>query len=186
VTAPPINISCYSWGAVTKTTLKGAVFPFPLKDGNFHTENMMNRQKDVERLAGFVTRVVYADLSEEVVAALKVRVLDSIGCALGALDAPLISMIKQHIDIFGGNPCSTLIAGGKTAPDRAAFFNGALVRYLDFNDSFLAKHETCHPSDTMSSILAASEYARCSGKEFLTALAVAYQVQCRLFLCQNL
>jgi len=36
----------------------------------------------------------------------------------------------------------TLIGGGRTAPDRAAFYNTALVRYLDFNDSFLASGET--------------------------------------------
>jgi 2-methylcitrate dehydratase len=74
----------------------------------------------------------------------------------------------------------TLIGGGKTAPDRAAFVNGALVRYLDFNDSFLSKGETCHPSDNLASVLAASEYSGASGKEFLVALAMTYQVQCRL------
>jgi 2-methylcitrate dehydratase len=73
-----------------------------------------------------------------------------------------------------------LIAGGRSAPDRAAFFNTALVRYLDFNDSYLAKGETCHPSDNIGAVLAACEYAGRSGREFLTALAVAYQVQCRL------
>ena len=73
-----------------------------------------------------------------------------------------------------------MIGGGKTAPDRAALINGALVRYLDFNDSFLAKGETCHPSDNLAPVLAASEYAGASGKDFLVALAVAYQVQCRL------
>jgi 2-methylcitrate dehydratase len=54
------------------------------------------------------------------------------------------------------------------------------VRYLDFNDSYLAKGETCHPSDNMGATLAAAEYARRGGRAFLTALAVAYQVQCRL------
>jgi 2-methylcitrate dehydratase len=73
-----------------------------------------------------------------------------------------------------------LIGGGKTAPDRAALYNSALVRYLDYNDSYIAKHETCHPSDNLGAVLAASEYARRNGKEFLTALALAYQVQCRL------
>src|SRR5690606_5042676 len=45
---------------------------------------------------------------------------------------------------------------------------------------YLAKGETCHPSDNLSAVLAASEYAGASGKDFLLALAVAYQVQCRL------
>src|SRR3972149_4895741 len=70
--------------------------------------------------------------------------------------------------------------GGPPAPGRAAFFNGALIRYLDFNDSFLAEGETCHPSDNIGAVLAASEYSLASGRQFLTALAVAYQVQCRL------
>ena len=73
-----------------------------------------------------------------------------------------------------------MIGDGRTAPDRAAFYNGALVRYLDFNDSYLAKGETCHPSDNLGAVLAAAEYANRSGREFLTALAVAYPVQCRL------
>jgi len=73
-----------------------------------------------------------------------------------------------------------LIGGGRTAPDRAAFYNAALARYLDFNDSFLASGETCHPSDNFGSILAAAEYAGQRGRELLTALAVAYQVQCWL------
>ena len=54
------------------------------------------------------------------------------------------------------------------------------MRYLDFNDSYLAKGETCHPSDNLAAVLAAAEYAGGSGRDFLTALAVAYQVQCRL------
>jgi len=62
----------------------------------------------------------------------------------------------------------------------AAFYNSALVRYLDYNDSYIAKHETCHPSDNLGAVLAASEYAQRNGREFMTALALAYQVQCRL------
>src|SRR5437763_6440260 len=89
-------------------------------------------------------------------------------------------MLHLQLENFGGNPLVTLIGGGKTAPDRAAFYNSALVRYLDFNDSYLAENETCHPSDNLGAVLAASEYAGKNGKDFLTALAVAYQVQCRL------
>jgi 2-methylcitrate dehydratase len=88
--------------------------------------------------------------------------------------------LKLQVEEFGGHELCTLIGGSKSAPDRAAFYNGALVRYLDFNDSYLAKGETCHPSDNLAAVLAASEYAKATGRDFLTALAVAYQVQCRL------
>ena len=111
---------------------------------------------------------------------MKIRVLDSLGCAYGAIAGEPVRMLRKLVDEFGGKPLCALIGGGRSAPDRAAFYNGALVRYLDYNDSYLAKGETCHPSDSLGAVLAAAEYAGIPGKEFLTALAVAYQVQCRL------
>ena len=79
---------------------------------------------------------------------------------LGHWKAEPIRMLKSQIEDFDGAGLCTLIGGGKTAPDRAALYNSALVRYLDFNDSYLAKGETCHPSDNLGAILAASEYAK--------------------------
>lgn len=132
------------------------------------------------QLAGFIVRASYADLSHAALDALKIRLLDALGCAIGALGADLMRVVRQQLDDFGGTGHCTLIGGGRTAPDRAAFYNSALVRYLDFNDAYLAPGETCHPSDNVGAVLAAAEYARASGREFLAALAVAYQVQCRL------
>jgi 2-methylcitrate dehydratase len=133
-----------------------------------------------QEMAEFVRRVSYEDISESAREQLKIRVLDSLGCAVGALEGEPIRMIRKHIEDFGGSAHCTLIGGGRAAPDRAGFYNSALVRYLDYNDSYLAKGETCHPSDNVGAVLAASEYVRGSGVDFLTALAVAYQVQCRL------
>lgn len=135
---------------------------------------------EVQKLAQFITHRKFEDLSQDAIQELKIRLLDGLACAIGALEGKPIKAIKKQIEEFGGNPLITLIGGGKTAPDRAAFYNSALVRYLDFNDSYLAKKETCHPSDNIGSMLAATEYAKGSGKDFLTALAIAYQVQCRL------
>ena len=134
----------------------------------------------VEQLAQFVARVSYDDLTEEARQQLKIRILDALGCAFRAIEGPPVGMLRAQLDDFGGKPLVTLIGGGKTAPDRAAFYNSALVRYLDYNDSYIAPKETCHPSDNLGAVLAASEYAHTGGKQFLTALAVAYQVQCRL------
>ncbi len=134
----------------------------------------------VDELASFVVKAAYDQLSDEACLQAKIRILDAIGCALGALDSAVIRAIADQVDDFGGKPLCTLIGGGRTAPDRAALYNSALVRFLDFNDSYLAKGETCHPSDNLGAVLAACEYANGSGKDLLTALAVAYQVQCRL------
>src|SRR6185437_12054038 len=125
---------------------------------------------EVERLAAFVVQTTFDDLSPGARHELKIRVLDSLGCAIGALKAPPIAILKEQITEFGGHPLATMIGGVKTAPDRAAFYNA----------SFLAPGETCHPSDSLGAVLAACEYQGDSGADLLTALAVAYQVQCRL------
>ena len=67
----------------------------------------------------------------------------------------------------------------KTLPELATFANGALVRYLDFNDTYLSK-EPAHPSDNISAVLAAGESVRASGRQAIEAIAFAYETQCRL------
>jgi 2-methylcitrate dehydratase len=135
---------------------------------------------EAQRLAEFITKRAYSDLSDKAREQLKIRVLDSLACAIGALGAEPIRLIRAQTDEFGGSAHCTLIGGGKSAPDRAAFYNSALVRYLDFNDSYLAKGETCHPSDNLGAVLAAVEHADGTGQDLMCALALAYQVQCRL------
>ncbi len=134
----------------------------------------------VEGLAAFAVHASYDDLSETAREQLKIRVLDSIGCAIGAMAGEPIGLIRQQVAEFGAAGACSLVGGGTAAPDRAAFYNGALVRYLDYNDSYLAKGESCHPSDNLSAVLAATEYTGGSGRDLMVALAVAYQVQCRL------
>ena len=134
----------------------------------------------VERLAGFAARASYDDLSEQARDQLKIRVVDALACAIGAVEGEPVRLIRSQVEEFDHAGRCSLIGGGTATPDRAAFYNSALVRYLDFNDSYLAKNETCHPSDNLGAVLAAAEYAGASGRDFLAALALAYQVQCRL------
>jgi 2-methylcitrate dehydratase len=135
---------------------------------------------EVQRLAEFVDRASFDDISPEAVEQLKIRILDTLGVAIGALDADTMVAIRELIDDLGGTPTATLIGGGKTSPERAAFYNSGLSRYLDFMDSYLAKGETNHPSDNFGATLAAAESVDASGKELITAFAIAYQVHARL------
>ncbi len=138
------------------------------------------RTPEVVRLARFVADARLEDLSAEALEQLKIRVLDTLGVAVGALDAAPVVAVRRLLDDLGGTPSATLVGGGRTAPDRAAFYTSALSRYLDFMDSYLAPGETCHPSDNLGAVLAASESVGGTGAELLTALAVAYQVHARL------
>jgi 2-methylcitrate dehydratase len=134
----------------------------------------------VREMAEWLVQRRFEDLSAEALDQMKLRVADAMGCAIGAQRGVPVTKIREQLEDFGGRPLCTLIGGGRSAPDRAALYNGALVRYLDFNDSYLAPGETCHPSDNLAAVLAAAEYAHANGKTFLKALAAAYQVQCRL------
>lgn len=137
-------------------------------------------RSQVEQMAEFAERARFEALGPETRQQLKIRILDSLGCAIGALGSEPTRMIRSYIDEFGGHGRCTLIGGGVGDVDRAALYNSALIRYLDFNDSYLAKGETCHPSDNLGAILAAGEWAESTGRDLMTALAIAYQIQCRL------
>ncbi|MEM9435282.1 MAG: MmgE/PrpD family protein [Pseudomonadota bacterium] len=145
---------------------------------NHHS--MTVHDTEVRKLARYVATTDHSTMSATARDELKKRILDTIGVAIGALEGEPIKMIREHQADFGGAPHCTLIGGGKSAPDRVAFYNGALSRYLDFMDSYLAKGETCHQSDNFGAVLASAEYAEASGDQFLTAMATAYQVQGRL------
>ena len=71
-----------------------------------------------QELASFVVRVTYDDMSPTARHEMKIRILDSIGCAIGAVEGEPIRHIRSQIEDFGGGDHSTLIGGGKTSPDR--------------------------------------------------------------------
>ena len=133
----------------------------------------------VDDLAGFVVGAEQADLSERPRALLKRNVLDSIACAVGSLDGELIATIREHTDQFSGVPTATLVGGGRASVDQAGFFNSVLVRYPDLLDTYLTVGGLCHPADNFAAVLAVAEHVNASGADFLLALAVAYEIQCR-------
>ena len=134
----------------------------------------------VEQMADFAVLSCNECLSDSARIQLKIRILDALGCAIGALDADPMLRVRQFVTDFTQYGRCSLIGGGRSSPDRATLMNVGLVRYLDFNDSYLAADETCHPSDNFGAVLAAAELANTDGATLLTALGVAYQVQCRL------
>jgi len=133
----------------------------------------------VDELAGFVVGAEPSDLSGRPRALLKRNVLDSVACAIGSLDGELIATIREHTDQFSGAHTATLVGGGRASVDQAAFFNAVLVRYPDLLDTYLTVGGLCHPADNFGAVLAVAEHVNTSGANFLLALAVAYEIQCR-------
>jgi len=132
------------------------------------------------QIAEFVLRVTPSDLSKETIDQLKKHLLDSLGSLFHASTKPAIKKLVRQLSVVGaGGRCKAPLVG-EIAFDRAAQLYTALIRYPDFMDNFLGKEATCHPSDNIGSLLAASQFYKTTGRDFLTAMAVAYQLECRL------
>jgi len=129
-------------------------------------------------LAGFAESVEYDGLPAEVREALKKRVLDAVGIAVAAVDAgPTEQVLETVTELASEGPCRLWGTDRSASPVGAAMYNTALVRYLDFMDSFLAPGETPHPSDNVAAVLAVAEAADRSGAELLASVGTAYEVQ---------
>ena len=132
------------------------------------------------QLAKYSCALRFEDLSKEIVHEVKRRVLDSLGCALGAWDEEPCAIARKVVSEFSAKHGSTVIGTNhKAPPDWAAFANACSIRYFDYNDTYLSK-EPAHPSDNIAAALAAAESVGASGSELITAIALAYEIQCRL------
>ena len=133
----------------------------------------------VESIATFAVAARPEDLTPDIRQVFKRNILDSIGCAIAALPGPPFQALREQFEEYRAAGRCTLIGGGKTSVDQAALFNSGLVRYVDLLDSYMSPGGLCHPSDNFGTVLAAAEHAGASGEEFMLALAVAYEIQCR-------
>lgn len=110
--------------------------------------------------------------------------LDSIACALMALQFPACTKLLGPIV-----PGATLKNGARVLgtdfelePVQAAFNIGTMIRWLDYNDTFLAA-EWGHPSDNLGGILAVADYLNRHAQKQLTihdvliAMIKAHEIQ---------
>src|ERR1700722_12501187 len=109
--------------------------------------------------------------------------LDTLGCGLQALDFPACTKLLGPLV-----PGLTMHHGARVPgtsyrldPVQAAFNIGTMIRWLDYNDTWLAA-EWGHPSDTLGPILAVADYLTRNGhpltmRDVLTAMIKAHEIQ---------
>ncbi len=133
-----------------------------------------------ERFAKYATELSYEQLPQETIHEVKRRLIDSIACSFGAWRSETATLVRQVASQVSSPYGATILGTAhKASPDWSAFANGLLIRYLDFNDTYLSK-EPAHPSDNLSAVLAVAEAEGSSGKEVIVASTLAYEIQCRL------
>ena len=131
-------------------------------------------------IARWVVAMRYEELPPEVIARAKRVVLDTVGCALGAIEAEPVQAAQRVVALQGGNPQATILGlGRKAACDQAAFLNGMAMRYFDYND-YIALGRPNHASINVAAALAVAEMQGMSGKDLLLGLVAGYEVEVRL------
>src|SRR5260221_12163332 len=111
-----------------------------------------------ERFAASSVNLKYESLPAPVVHEAKRRFIDSFATAVGAMPAEAFAVARKCALRNSGNPPATLLGGGKSNAEWATFVNGLLIRYLDFNDTYLSL-EPAHPSDNLAAVMSAGEMA---------------------------
>src|SRR5262245_46400974 len=132
-----------------------------------------------QRFAAYATRLRYEDIPPTAIHEAKRRLTDSFATAVGAMPSETSYIARKCALMVRGNPGATLLGGGESSVEWATFVNGTLIRFLDFNDTYLSK-EPAHPSDNLAPVLAVGESVRATGKDILTAAVLAYEIQYRL------
>jgi 2-methylcitrate dehydratase len=132
-----------------------------------------------QRFAAYSTRLRFEDISPAAIHEAKRRLIDSFATAVGAMPSDAFAIARECALRVSSKPGATLLGGGESSVEWATFVNGLLIRYLDFNDTYLSK-EPAHPSDNFAPALAVGEAVGASGRDILTAAVLAYEIQCRL------
>src|SRR4051794_28119815 len=96
------------------------------------------------RLAEYTCSLRFEDLPPVAVHEAKRRFIDSTAPAVGAMDSDAAAAARRCALRFRCEPAVGLFGGGTSSVEWAPFVNGLLIRYLDFNDTYLSK-EPAHP-----------------------------------------
>ncbi|QIG81741.1 MmgE/PrpD family protein [Sphingosinithalassobacter tenebrarum] len=118
-------------------------------------------------------------LPDAVTACVRQRLLDSLACIVGAYDAGPVRIAREIAAQVPVDRAGVFGAAARTTPDLAAFANGVMVRFLDYNDGYMGA-EPGHPSDNIPACIAVAQGEGASMREFIAAAVIAYEVQMRL------
>jgi 2-methylcitrate dehydratase len=132
-----------------------------------------------ERLAAYADALGYDDLDAAAVERVKAHLVDTIGCGLAAFDEGPVRACRDIALIPQAGTATVIGTARRTLPDLATFANGAAFRYYDLNDVYVGR-PSIHPSDNIGSCLALAEAEGACAKDLITAIALLYEVNCRL------
>ncbi|MFB4164658.1 MmgE/PrpD family protein [Alteribacillus sp. JSM 102045] len=132
-----------------------------------------------QALARYVRNTNYEDLPEDVVSFTKLCILDYFGSAFAGANKPPIQKIDEFVKEMGGEQQATAVTGGKTSVMNAALINGAASHIVELDD--IHKASIIHAATVVvPAALSMAEWKKRSGKDFIAAVAIGYEVAYRI------
>jgi 2-methylcitrate dehydratase PrpD len=133
-----------------------------------------------QRIARWVVGVGWLDVPSPQRELVKLRILDTVGLVLAALDTDAGKAALQVVQGQGGEPESVLIGTRRSVPAAlAALAHGTIAHSRDFDDTFV--DSVVHPGSFVIPVaLAVGQAVSASGTEIMSAIAVGYEVAARL------
>jgi len=166
--------------AIAPLTATAAAFPEIGRTQSKLTERSFTV---AQQLAQYAYTLRYQDLDPATVEAVKGHLLDSLACAVAAFDEKPVEIARRIAqDSLPADRAkgATLIGTEiKSTVDLATFANGSAIRQLDLNDLYVGK-EIGHPSDLIAPCVAVAQAEKSTGRELILAIALAYEINCRL------
>ena len=133
-----------------------------------------------EEISRFAVGTNYADLGPDTIHETKRRMIDSFATAFGSFQSIPATIVRKVASMGSCDKGAATIIGSvaRVTPDMAAFANSTMIRYLDYNDTYLSL-EPAHPSDNIGATLAAADSRGATGKDLILGTVIAYEIQCR-------
>jgi len=132
------------------------------------------------QIVDYISQISYDRLTDAAIESAKERIVDSFACAVAAYEQVPVQAMRKIALLSSSNYGATVFGTTHLAPvDQAAIVLGTAVRAHDWNDTYLAK-EPAHPSDNICAALAVAEAEKKNGRDLITSVILAYELQCRL------
>jgi 2-methylcitrate dehydratase PrpD len=131
-----------------------------------------------QRLSNFAATTRFEDLPAPVVHETGRLLLDTIGCALGAIHTPSGQVALEYARLLGGTPVATVLGGGRSSAMTAAYVNARLANVLDADDTFPTA--THFGNAGVFSALALCEMFERDGRDLATSIAIGFEVAARI------
>ena len=134
-----------------------------------------------QQLVDYATAITFERIPRAAIDAARLRIIDTLGVLIGGFSDESCAMARAlAAETPHANGATIIGTRTKTTLDMAAFVNATTARCAEMTDTYHAHGSAGgHPSDMITPLLAVAEHTHASGRDFITAVVLAYEIYLR-------